>query len=184
MVSKLSWLAVRKHLKEFCRDGLLVLIQDLFETFPEVRAYVGARYQLIDLEPYKEQIKKALKPKILREDECIAKVTFKIAEAKKVISSYRSATSDVNGEAWLMLYYLQLGVEHFLNFFKDDVYLEGKYLDSLHSVLRELCKLIQLKNDEINDLNELKKQLEDAVNFLSARVSSQYEETMYEYLQK
>jgi hypothetical protein len=153
---KVNWNDLKKHLKEFSRDGIIDVLKAVYEQFDDVKAFLAARYQLLDLdavlEPYKKEIKKWLKPKKIDQREYAPKLTFRLAEAKKPISNYKKATSDPLGTIELMLFYLEEGAyvmkrygydsDHY-----DGAYIEGKFFDSMSTVFRDLCEAIFKENN-------------------------------------
>lgn len=121
--SQPQWTDVKKKLATFDRQGLLGLIQDLYNAEKDNRTFLHARFDLGDnvLKLYKEVIDRWTWPDVLRNQ------NYSVSKAKKAISDYKKAVGDPAGLAELWVFYCERAVR-----FSQDISLDdAAYYDAL-----------------------------------------------------
>jgi len=98
-----SWNTIKAALLAFDRAGLLGLVQDLYATSKDNRAFLHARLGLggDHLEPYKARISRGISPDMMRNQR------ISIATAKKAIADYKKAIGRPEGLAELSIFYCE-----------------------------------------------------------------------------
>ena len=97
-----SWIDVKTKLVDFDCAGLLRLVQDLYATSKDNKAFLHARFGLVDdsLESYKDVIIRWLNPPDFRNP-------ISVSKAKKAISDYKKALGQPEGLAYLTVFYCE-----------------------------------------------------------------------------
>ncbi len=101
-----TWINVKVSLLTFDRAGLHGLVQDLYESSKENRAFLHARLGLgsDQLGPYKASISRWINPDLMRNQ------TVSISNAKEAITSYEKAIGRPEGLAELSIFYCEEAV--------------------------------------------------------------------------
>ena len=91
-----SWTDVRASLLKFDRADLQGLIQDLYVTSKDNRAFLHARFGLGSdpLGPYKATISRWINPDLMKGE------SVSISKAKRAIADYEKAIGRPEGLAW------------------------------------------------------------------------------------
>lgn len=131
-----GWAQIRQELKGWSKPALMGLVKDLYDASSGNRDFLHARFQAEEdggaaLEKYRRRIIEPFFPQ-----RGFGKL--KLADARKAIREYRSATGNLAGTIDLMLTYVENGTE-FTRQFGD---INEAYYNSLESVLDELVKLL------------------------------------------
>ena len=133
--AKITWKDVKAILVKSNPDGLLALIQQLYALSENNQRFIHTRYGLGDLlRPFKEQIEANISPDVMASDE-----EFSIARARKAISEYRKATDDSVGTLDLMIYFVECGTRHTLEYGN----MWEEYYDSLESMFARAVKALR-----------------------------------------
>ena len=132
-----KWSTVKPKLVALSGTELIQLVQALFELSTDNKLLITTKIApeeipLGTIESYREKIVRQFFPK-----RGIGKLNLR--DAKKAISDYRKATSDLGGSLDLMLTYVEQGTE-FTNQFGDIS--EAFYL-SLETMLEEISKTLR-----------------------------------------
>jgi hypothetical protein len=100
--TKPTWSDVKTQLLEFDRAQLLGLVQDLYASNKDNKAFLHARFGLGDdpLEPYKDVIICWINPPDFRHP-------ISVSKAKKAISDYKKALGQPEGLAELTVFYCE-----------------------------------------------------------------------------
>ncbi len=98
-----SWADVRASLLKFDRAGLQGLIQDLYVTSKDNRAFLHARFGLGSdpLGPYKATISRWINPDLMKGE------PVSISKAKRAIADYEMAVGRPEGLAELAIFYCE-----------------------------------------------------------------------------
>lgn len=98
---KPSWSDLKHHLRDFDRQSLLGLIQDLYAVNKGNQAFLHARFALGGdvLAPYKATIHRWVCPDVMRNQD------VSVSKAKKAISDYKKAAGHPEGLAELSVFY-------------------------------------------------------------------------------
>src|SRR5690242_16997483 len=101
--SKPTWADVRSKLAGFDRAALLNVLQDLYAVDDGNRAFLHARFGLVDdpLQPYKKIIDGSLWPDVFRGQRT------SISVARRTITRYQKALGDPAGLAELLVFYCE-----------------------------------------------------------------------------
>jgi hypothetical protein len=101
-----TWSDVKVRLQELDRPGLLKVLQDLYATSKDNRAFLHARFCVGGdvLKPYKEVIDRWLWPDMFKQQ------VASVAKAKKAISDYKNAAALPVGVAELTVYFCERAV--------------------------------------------------------------------------
>ncbi len=131
-----GWQNVRRQLNNWAKPALVALVKDLYDTCPENRDFLQARFQAESnagtaLEKYRHKIVEQFFP-----SRGFGKL--KLAEARKTIRDYRKATGNLTGTIDLMLTYVENGSQ-FTHEFGD---INEAFYNSLESVLNEMAELL------------------------------------------
>ncbi|MCI5043009.1 MAG: hypothetical protein MRY81_25515 [Donghicola eburneus] len=139
---KPTWRDVKQTLKQYEKDQLIGLIQDLHKLnsvnadFLNVRL-LGCTSAPAALSPYKKRIKQAVSPtQPWKQD-------VQLSSGRKAISDFKKASSDLHGRLTLMVYYIQCGNDFTLEFGDID---EGFY-NSMCSMLDQVKNLLVTSGD-------------------------------------
>jgi hypothetical protein len=99
-----SWADVRASLLKFDRAGLQGLIQDLYVTSKDNRAFLHARFGLGSdlLGPYKANISRWINPDLMKGE------PVSISKAKRAIADYEKAIGRPEGLAELAIFYCEV----------------------------------------------------------------------------
>ena len=135
MAKRIKWSDVEKQITAMDRQVLIQLVKELFDASADNHAFFATRFldataQADVLESYRKRIVNQFFP---------ARGFGKLGlrEARKAITDYRRATSDVVGTLDLMLVYVENGTR-FTNEYGD---IEESFYNSMESVLSEAAKL-------------------------------------------
>ena len=139
---KPTWRDVKNVIRDYDRDQLIDLIQDLYRLNSSNVDFLHARLLSdlsgdLALSSYKKRIKEAICPVQPW------KTDVKLRDGRKAISDFRKANDDVHGALVLMAYYIECGNDFTLDFGDMD----GVFYDSLCSMLDQLVKLLISTND-------------------------------------
>ncbi len=101
-----TWIDVKASLLTFDRAGLQGLVQDLYESSKENRAFLHARLGLGSdhLGPYKASISHWINPDLMRNQ------AVSISNAKKAITGYKKAIGRPEGVAELSIFFCEEAV--------------------------------------------------------------------------
>jgi hypothetical protein len=133
---KSNWLTVKTAIVDLDRDALLVLIRDLYDLSQSNKHFVHARLRLgkDPVSQYKKIIAECMCPDADRNH------PVQISRAKKAISEYRKAASDVRGEIDLMIHFVECGNQFTLDYGDIDAQfydsLLGMYARAVEAVLK------------------------------------------------
>ena len=129
-----SWSDVKTKLADIDRTGLLKLVQDLYATSKENKAFLHARFCLGDdpLEPYKDVIIRWINPPDFRNP-------ISVSKAKKAISDYQKALGQPEGLAELTVFYCEEAVDFLAGCSMDD---EGFY-EALVRMFEQALKYVR-----------------------------------------
>ena len=132
--SKPTWSDVKGKLVDFDRQGLIGLVQDLYEASKDNQAFLHARFALGGdmLNLYKATIDRWLWPDGLKNQRT------SVAKAKKAISDYKKAIGRAEGLAELMVFYC----ERAAGFSYDVGFQDEGYLDALVRMFGQALKTI------------------------------------------
>ena len=100
-----SWVDVKKQIIKFDKQQLIDLVGDLYRSSMDNKNFFHTRFSLGQdpLEPYKRVIENAIYPS-LEDDEIL-----NIEIANEAIKSYSKAVDNPQGEAELMVFYVECG---------------------------------------------------------------------------
>jgi hypothetical protein len=129
-----KWSDVKRRIKDWEARELVALVKDLFDSSPENRRFLAARFLHDDLgpeirEPYRERIQQAFYRK-----NGWPRHPFDLAGARGAIREYERATGDEEGTVDLLLYHVETGT--FLSLEYGDI--DAPFYDSLSSALAEI----------------------------------------------
>ena len=97
-----TWSDVRTALLDFDRAGLRGLVQDLYTTSKDNRAFLHARLGLGDeLRPFKACISRWISPDLMKGQPA------SVSKAKKAIADYKNAIGRPDGMAELAIFYCE-----------------------------------------------------------------------------
>lgn len=127
-----SWAAAKKALSRAERDELVMLIRDLYALAPGNAHFVQARLRIgrDPLEHYRRTIAECMHPDGAR--------PLRLSTARKAISQYRKAASDVLGEIDLMIYFVECGNQFTLEL--GDI--NAEFYDSLLSMYARAAQAV------------------------------------------
>ena len=166
-----TWKDVKTVLVNLDQKQLLKLIADLYKFSNENKTFLNTRFSVgkDQLGPYKKVIEECLFPDVLRDK------PVEIAKAKKAISRYSKAAGDDQGQAELMVYFVECGNRFTLNI--GDMYQE--FYDALNSMYqRAINKVLSLP---ANQQREFKRRLKEIMTS-SSDIGWGYHETLaYDY---
>jgi hypothetical protein len=135
--AEVKWSDNKRQLQSLDNADLLGLIQGLFKLSVENRAFLAARAlgasagQAL-LEPYRERIKRGFYTRGGRPQ-------LKLADGRKAIREYQTATADPAGSLELMLTFVETGT-YFTCEFGD---IDEPFYKSLSSVLYEMDQILK-----------------------------------------
>lgn len=141
-----NWAAIRKKLAPCLERDLLGLIAELYELSKENKNFLKARF-LQDtgaLERYKAHIKRYLAPN----EPWKPSQQISIREAKKAVSNYKNASSNLINLIDLMVYYVECGT----NFSCEFGDMDETYYASLESMFDKAVALMKKQSThEVED---------------------------------
>jgi len=100
-----SWIDVKKQIKGFNKKELFDLIRDFYHLSPDNKNFSHTRFSLgkDSLDPYKRIIQNTMDPDIEKNE------ALDMKTAKKAIKSYAKAVDNPQGEAELMIFFIECG---------------------------------------------------------------------------
>src|SRR5882757_3081954 len=104
-----GWQNIRQQLNEWTKPALIALVKDLYDSSPDNRDFLQARFQAeanedTALEKYRHKIVEQFFP-------ARGFGKLKLGEARKAIRDYPKATGNLTGTIDLMLTYVENGTE-------------------------------------------------------------------------
>lgn len=144
-----NWLEIRKVLSKCSERDLMGLIAELYSLSKVNTDFLEARFTNNDsvLSSYKTIIKRNIAPDAPWKSN--QQISLKIA--KKAMSDYKKATSDIIGLIDLMVCYVEYGTDFICEF--GDMY--EQYYSSLESVFSNALKLMKkFKYEEISKFEQ------------------------------
>ncbi|MCX6842411.1 MAG: hypothetical protein NTX53_09050 [candidate division WOR-3 bacterium] len=130
-----TWTDIRRKLAQTDMDYVIGVVKALFDFSKENRTFLASRlFPETDwsalLEKCRKQVREAVFP--------VAPRQIRLGDARKAISAYKKATSDLAGTAELMLVYVESGTECAQSYGEDS----DSFYNSLTSVMEELLKIL------------------------------------------
>jgi hypothetical protein len=130
-----TWTDIRRKLGQTDMDYVIGIVKALFDFSKENRTFLASRlYPETDwsplLEKYRKQVSDAVFPDPPRQ--------IRLGDARKAISAYKKATSDLAGTAELMLVYVESGTDCASSYGVD----YESFYDSLISMMDDLLELL------------------------------------------
>jgi len=130
-----TWTDIRRKLGQTDMDYVIGVVKALFDFSKENRTFLASRlFPETDwsalLEKCRKQVREAVFPDPPRQ--------IRLGDARKVISAYKKATSDLAGTAELMLVYVESGTDCARSYGEDS----DSFYNSLTSVMEELLKIL------------------------------------------
>jgi hypothetical protein len=154
---KTSWSGVKTALADFDRDALMALIRDLYGLSATNKHFVHARLGIGQdpLAEYKRIVSDCMYPDVYRNR------PVQISRAKKAVSEYRRAASDIRGEIDLMIPFVECGNQFTLDY--GDI--DENFYDSLLSMYSGAVKaVVELPQSEQESFRERLRQLTESSN--------------------
>jgi hypothetical protein len=152
-----TWTDIRRKLAQTDMDYVIGIVKALFDFSGENRTFLASRlFPETDwsalLEKYRKQVRQAVFPDPPRQ--------IRLGEARKAISAYKKATSDLTGTAELMLVYVESGTECASSYGVD----YESFYTSLESMLDDLLEILcDERNRQLLDrLHERVRRLEES----------------------
>ena len=111
-----SWKDLKPVLKEFPKESLIGLVQDLYRLSDENKAFLNTRFlsngrpSAQDLRPYKSRIRRAVCPKTPWRQ------GIRLSKGRRVIRDFGKAHGNVGATLELMLHFVQCGNELMLQY--------------------------------------------------------------------
>jgi hypothetical protein len=134
-MAKLTPKQLEKHLNARSHDDLVIDILELFKRLDAVKDFYQLRLSGTPteevLERYKAQIKKEFFP-------ARGYGQARLSIAKKPVSDYAKVSDSAEGQADMMLYYVEMGVK-FTNAYGD---IDEPFYNSMESMYERACKWI------------------------------------------
>lgn len=130
-----AWTDIRRKLAQTDLDYVIGVVKSLFDFSKENRTFLASRlFPETDwsalLEKYRKQVREAVFPDPPRQ--------IRLGDARKAISAYKKATSDLAGTAELMLVYVESGTDCGRNYGVD----YESFYTSLESMLDDLLEIL------------------------------------------
>ena len=130
-----TWTDIRRRLGQTDMDYVIGIVKALFDFSKENRTYLASRlFPDTDwsalLEKCRKQVREAVFPDPPRQ--------IRLGDARKAISAYKKATSDLAGTAELMLVYVESGTDCARSYGVD----YESFYDSLISMMDDLLELL------------------------------------------
>jgi hypothetical protein len=130
-----TWTDIRRKLGQTDMDYVIGIVKALFDFSKENRTFLASRlYPETDwsplLEKYRKQVRDAVFPDPPRQ--------IRLGDARKAISAYRKATSDLDGTAELMLVLVESGTDCGRTYGVD----YESFYTSLESMLDDLLEML------------------------------------------
>jgi len=138
-----SWIDVKKHITSFDKKQLIALVGDLYRLSADNKNFFHTRFSLGEnpLETYKHIIQGAMHP-YLEDNEVLD-----IETANKAIKSYSKAIDNPQGEAELMIFYVECGNNFTLSYGDIDEDFYDSVLD-MYELAIETVKELPLDNQK------------------------------------
>lgn len=148
--TKATWSSVKANLAELDREGLILLVRDLYADSKENQNFLHARFGLGEdiLKPYKASISKWVCPDVIYAQD------ISVSKAKKAISDYQKALGLPEGIAELTVYYCEACSDFLCDCGMED----EDYFSAL--VLMFEQALLAIRNLESNQKNAFLKRIE------------------------
>lgn len=144
-----SWINVKKHISSFDKKQLIALVGDIYRLSMDNKNFFHTRFSLGQdpLEPYKRVIENAIYPS-LEDDEIL-----NIEIANKAVKSYSKAIDNPQGEAELMVFYVECGNDFTLSY--GDI--DEEFYDSVLDMYKQAIETVQ--ELPLNEQNAFKERL-------------------------
>jgi hypothetical protein len=134
----MAWTELEKQLRELPMDDIFKLVKGLHDLSPQNKAWLSAKLlPVVQDTKYLEDCRRKVANYVYKETKGMPSMP-QFREAKKVISEYRKATSDLRGTLDLMLTYLERGHEFTLDFGDIDEPFYDKLINMLEHFSIEL----------------------------------------------
>jgi hypothetical protein len=132
---KPSWIDIKKSIKKLDSSQLIDLLKDLYQLSEENKSFLLARCLIgsDSLGRYKKVILDSLYPDVMDEHD-----NFEFDRADKAINAYAKATSDDEGIADLMIYYVECGNKFTLDYGDIDEF----FYDALIQMYEKAVKIV------------------------------------------
>ncbi len=138
MEEKMTWLNLRKTLKELSPEQLLELLKGLHDLSPQNKAWLQRQLSPMPNAEYLEECRQKVIKAVYNPMRKFPDMP-KFREAKKVITEYKKAAKDPAGTLDLMLTYVERG-HAFTNDFGD---IDGPFYDALCNMLEKFVDELQ-----------------------------------------
>ena len=131
-----TWTDIRRKLGQTDTDYVIGIVKALFDFSKENRTFLASRlFPETDwsalLEKYRKQVREAVFPDPPRQ--------IRLGDARKAISAYKKATSDLAGTAELMLVFVESGTECASSYGVDYESFYNSLISMLNNLLDVLC---------------------------------------------
>jgi len=131
-----TWTDIRRKLGQTDMDYVVGIVKALFDFSKENRTYLASRlFPETDwsalLEKCRKQVREAVFPDLPRQ--------IRLGDARKAISAYKKATSDLAGTAELMLVFVESGTECASSYGVDYESFYNSLISMLNNLLDVLC---------------------------------------------
>lgn len=151
-----KWGDIKQHLSKMDNAGLLTVIQDLYASNKECKAFLHARFDpSAGVDSYKKTIKQWINPD---------SYSYSVSKAKKPIADFKKASGTIPELADLMVYYCEQAC-----LFADSVggTNDAAFYSSLFLMFKEVLPLIKSKDisDKQPYLDRLKVVIKTSGNF-------------------
>jgi len=132
-----SWIDVKKQIKKFDKQQLIDLVGDLYRLSSDNKRFFNTRFSLDKdpLESYKRIIQGAIHP-YLEDNEVLD-----IETANEAIKSYSKAVDNLQGEAELMIFYVECGNNFTLSYGDIDENFYNSVLDMYELAIETVQEL-------------------------------------------
>ena len=159
MQSKPKWSDVKQGLKGLEHRQLVELIQALYQLSQVNKDFLHARFGDAggSLDRYKNIIEKSLCPGLGG--------TFQYKKAKNAIRDYSKATSDIEGMADLMIYYVECGNDFTLEYGDIDEAFYDQLLEMYDKAIASVLKLPKSKQQSFKDRLEAIRDAADGIGW-------------------
>jgi hypothetical protein len=161
---------LKKQLKQYNQTELINLVVELFKANKEVQNFLSSKFLGVEAtEVFFLEAQKNIKNEFYP-DKGFGKL--RLAEARKVITTFKKTTNDEKRTVDLMLYFVELGVEYTSEY--------GYISDSFYSNILKMFDSVALECDQDEDLYLALAQRVDRVLILSKDTDWGFEEALVE----
>ena len=148
---------LKNILKQQTKEELVSLLTECYKSNDKMKELVSAKYAGVEtviqlFEVYKKKIHDVFFPERMKE-------TFKLSDAKKVITDFKKICSDEKMALDLMLYYVEMGVE-FTDTYGD---IDENFYCSIESMYTSVVKLLN-KQENPSMYHEFQRRLQAVVD--------------------